>query len=240
MARIADVSDEAILLAGGGAAILQQLANPVVAAGVAGHSDFAERPLDRLHGTLTYLYVIVYGTPDEARRIAREVGRAHAPVPGARDDAPQLWVAATLYETARRVHELVLGEWDDALLADYAVVGTALGMPASSWPADPAAFAEYWRTAPREVGDTARGLARQLLRPRNVPLWTRMLMPAVRTVTAGLLEPELRAAYRLPFDQRRFDRLVRFARVVYPRLPRWLRRLPRDVYLRRFRRAAAG
>ncbi|HWR85066.1 MAG TPA: oxygenase MpaB family protein, partial [Rhodoglobus sp.] len=58
MARIADVSDEAILLAGGGAAILQQLANPVVAAGVAGHSDFAERPLDRLHGTLTYLYVI--------------------------------------------------------------------------------------------------------------------------------------------------------------------------------------
>jgi uncharacterized protein (DUF2236 family) len=236
---IRDVSGEAILLAGGGAAILQQLANPVVCAGVAGHSDFAERPLDRLHGTLTYLYVVVFGTEEEVRRIARDVGRAHAPVRGARDDGPQLWVAATLYETARRVHELVLGPWDEALLHDYAVVGTALGMPRASWPADQAAFDDYWRAATREVDDVARSLAHELLHPRAVPWWIRMLMPAVRAVTAGLLEPELREAYRLPFDERRFVRLVRIAQAVYPRLPRRLRQLPRDVILRRFRRAAA-
>lgn len=233
---IADVSAEAILLAGGGAAILQQLANPVVAAGVARHSDFANRPLDRLHGTLTYLYVTVYGTPEEAAAVARQVGAAHRPVAGARDEGPQLWVAATLYETARRVHELVLGPWDAALLADYAIVGTALGMPRGSWPSDPAAFDEYWRGAQRRVDDTARDVARQLLHPSALPLWARALMPTVRVATTGLLEPELRAAYGLPFDQRRFDRLVRVARAVYPRLPRRLRELPKDRYLRAFRK----
>ncbi len=236
MTRIADVSAEAILLAGGGAAILQQLANPVVARGVAEHSDFADRPLDRLHGTLTYLYVIVYGTPEEAARIARQVGHAHAPVPGARDVGPQLWVAATLYETARRVHELVLGPWDPDLLADYAIVGGALGMPHSAWPSSPAAFEQYWRETPREVDATARHVAHELLHPRSLPLWARALMPTLRVVTAGLLEPQLRAAYGLPFDQRRFDRLVRVARAVYPRLPLRVREVPMRHYLRRFRR----
>src|SRR3954453_23131053 len=108
---ILDAPAEAILLAGGARAILLQLANRGVGHGVAEHSDFAEHPLDRLHGTLTYLYVIQYGTPDEVQRIARHVGQAHAPVRGegydARDVALQVWVAATLYDTAVHVYELV-------------------------------------------------------------------------------------------------------------------------------------
>ena len=106
--RMQEVAGEGILLAGGAAAILLQLADPRVAAGVAAHSDFTERPLDRLHGTLTYLYVIAYGTEEERRRIARQVGDAHRPVAGARDPSLQLWVAATLYWTAARIHDLAL------------------------------------------------------------------------------------------------------------------------------------
>lgn len=235
---IQDVSGEAILLAGGAAAILLQVADPAVARGVAGHSTFAERPLDRLHGTLTYLYVTVYGTPDEARAIARSVGAAHREVPRATDAALQVWVAATLYDTAMRVRELVWGPDSaadaEALLADYAVVGTALGVPRGSWPADTAAFAEYWSTYPLEVGGDARGIARELLHPA-APIWLRALMPAVRVVTAGLLSPELREAYGLPHDAERFDRLVRRTRAIYPRLPRWLREAPKRHYLRRYR-----
>ncbi len=230
---IADVSDEAILLAGGATAILLQVADPAVARGVAGHSTFAERPLDRLHGTLTYLYVTVYGTEEEARRIARHVGGAHAGVPGATDAHLQLWVAATLYDTATRIRELIWGADEpsdaDALLADYAVLATALGVPRTLWPTSRQDFARYWRDYPLSVGDDARGIARELLHPSRAPLWMRALLPTVRLATAGLLPPELRQAYELDLDERRTRRL-------YPLLPAWLRHAPRRYYLRRFRR----
>ena len=243
--RIGDVADEAILLAGGARAILLQLANPAVGRGVAEHSDFANRPLDRLRGTLTYLYVIVYGTPDESAIVARRVGAAHAPVRGdgydARDETLQLWVAATLYETAMRVHELVLGPLGDAdsesLLADYAIVGTALGVPASAWPSDRAAFTEYWEraTANLRVDDSARRVAQELLHPRRGPVWLRLSMPTIRVVTAGLLSDDLRTAYGLALNSTKYSRLVRLVRVVYPRLPRAIRHWPKRHYLRKFR-----
>ncbi len=243
--RITDVSAEAILLAGGARAILLQLASPGVAAGVANHSDFAGRPLDRLTGTLTYLYVTVYGTPDEAAAVARDVGRRHAAVRGdgydARDPDLQLWVAATLYETAMQVRELVhgpLGDEDaESLLADYAVVGTALGVPRALWPADRAAFDAYWarQRATLRVQPEAQRVARALLHPEAGPWWLRAAMPTVRSVTAGLLDADLRAAYDLPHDPARFARQLRFARAVYPRLPRRLREAPMRRMLRRYR-----
>jgi uncharacterized protein (DUF2236 family) len=242
--RIQDVSAEAILLAGGARAILLQIANPRVGLGVAEHSDFANRPLDRMRGTLTYLYVTVYGTPEEARAVARRVGAAHRPVPGADDEGLQLWVAATLYETAMQVRELIYGpdapEDAEQLLADYAVVGTALGVPRALWPADRAAFAAYWEreVARLRVDAAARRVAQELLHPVTGPVWLRLSMPTVRLVTAGLLDPNLRAAYDLPLDQRRFNRLVRVLRAVYPRLPRWVRHAPKRHYLRAFRRSS--
>ena len=74
--RLSDISNEAILLAGGARAILLQLALPAVGRGVAEHSDFTSDPLRRLRHTLTYLYVLVYGTPDEVARITGFVNRA--------------------------------------------------------------------------------------------------------------------------------------------------------------------
>jgi uncharacterized protein (DUF2236 family) len=242
-----DASADAIMLAGGARAVLLQLANPAVARGVAEHSDFAERPLDRLHGTLTYLYVIQFGTPEEVASIARRVGAAHRPVVGdgydARDVGLQVWVAATIHDTAVRVHELVFGALtpDEAqqLLDSAAVVATTLGVPRESWPATPAAFAEYWAAATVSVEQPARDVARALLHPGNAPAWMRALMPTVRLVTAGLLSPELRSAYGLEFDERRFARLVRVTRIVYPRLPRLVRHAPMRRYLREFRRGRA-
>jgi uncharacterized protein (DUF2236 family) len=243
---IREFSAEAILLAGGGAALLLQLANPAVGRGVAEHSDFANRPLDRLQGTLTYLTVTVYGTPEEARLVAKRVGEAHAPVHSAdydaRDPELQLWVAATLYDTAMRVHELVFGRLDDAdaerLLADYAVISTALGVPRSLWPADRASFAAYWDAAVGElrVDEPARRVAQQLLHPVSGPWWLRRAMPTARVVTAGLLDEPLREAYGLRHDPRRLARFVRFVRAVYPRLPRRWRTAPMRAVLRRFRR----
>jgi uncharacterized protein (DUF2236 family) len=241
VAGLREFSSEALLLAGGGAAILLQVADPAIAAGVAHHSDFATRPLDRLHGTLTYLYVTEFGTPAEAAAIARHVGSAHRPVPGAQDEQLQLWVAATLYQTAVEVHALVRRDesvrTDEQLLREFATVGTALGMPRSLWPADTAAFAAYWaaRVGRLEVGDDARRVARDLLHPSTGPVWMRLAMPTVRLATAALLPPSLRDAYGLELDERRWSRLLRFARAVYPRLPRVLRHAPLRRYLRAYR-----
>lgn len=76
---------EAVLLLGGAAAILLQLADPRVARGVARHSDFATRPLDRLIGTLDYVYAVGFGDDEIAVAAVRRVNARHAPVRGGRE-----------------------------------------------------------------------------------------------------------------------------------------------------------
>lgn len=249
-----DISHEAILLAGGARAILLQLAMPAVGHGVARHSDFTTDPLRRLRHTLTYLYVLVYGTPHDVARVTAYVDRAHAPVrstPGeagiaydAVDPRQQLWVAATLYDSAMAVYTAVFGELpaDDAesIYREYAVIGTALQMPAELWPRDRAAFAEYWSAsrAAFAVDDEARSVAHDLLHPVNAPLWIRALMPAVAFLTAGFLDDALRTSFSLDWGERRerrFRRTMRVLAAVYPRLPSGLRHWPARHYLAAFR-----
>lgn len=254
----ARIAADGLLLAGGGRAILLQIAHPDVARGVARHSDFRQRPMDRLRGTLRFVYAEVLGTDEDRRRVRRAVGAAHRPVrapdtaerPGysAFDPALQLWVAATLYETTVTVHEKVwgpLGAADaDALYRDYAVLGTGLQMPAELWPADRAAFARYWaaQISSLRVSEEARGVAQDLLHPAR-PWWLRPLMPFVGLLTTALLDDRLRRAFALPDGPRRRAREARAWRVVgalWRRLPRRLRELPHRVVLRDLRRAVSA
>ncbi len=75
---------EGVLLLGGGAAILLQLADPRVARGVAQHSGFRERPLDRLLGTLDYVYAVGFGDDELVAAAVRAVNARHVPVRGTR------------------------------------------------------------------------------------------------------------------------------------------------------------
>ena len=235
-------------VAAGGRAILLQIADPVVAAGVRRHSDFARRPQQRLAHTLMFVYAVVIGSDTDAATAASFVDRAHQPVAGADDVDRQLWVAATLYDSAMRAHEL-FGERVDpararAVLDAYAPIGTALRVPADRWPASVEAFEAYWEAALArlEVTDDARGVVRDLLHPRFAPLWVRAAMPLVRVVTVGMLPEPVRTAYRFPWgtrEQRRFHRVVRLVRGVRALVPRWALRLPGPLLLRAMRRTAA-
>lgn len=248
---LVDIGAEGVLLAGAGRAILLQIANPRVGHGVAEHSNFAERPMDRLRATMTYVYAVIYGSEEQQKAVRRAVNRAHAPVRRGADESSagysafdaesQLWVVATLYQTAVTVYEQVHGPLDDdaadRIYGEYARIGTALQLPASMWPADRSAFVEYWNAQVAALRPDAKalGVARDLLHPSGGPQLLRLAMPVARFLTAGLLPNHVRDAYGFEWSaghERRFNRIMRTVGRVYPRLPQRVRHWPRDYYLR--------
>src|SRR5215472_8467350 len=76
------VNQEPALLLGGGRALLMQLAHPGVAAGVAEHSDFRQRPVERLLRTLELTLAITFGTRTEALNAAHQINVVHQRVRG--------------------------------------------------------------------------------------------------------------------------------------------------------------
>src|SRR2546423_15309053 len=112
-AEMRAVAREGALLAGGARAILLQVAHPAVGRGVAEHSDFAYRPLDRLRAPLTYVYCVTFGTPEEIEAGSAQGTTAHRGVPGGGDRAPPpglpLWGAAPPDDTARVLSRELFG-----------------------------------------------------------------------------------------------------------------------------------
>ncbi|AXH36313.1 DUF2236 domain-containing protein [Humibacter sp. BT305] len=254
MRSLADIAPEGILLAGAGRAILLQIADPAVGRGVAAHSHFVAHPMRRLTATLSYIYALSNGDAEDVAAVRRAVNRAHAPVRSAPGETPaydafdpesQLWVTATLYDSAVSLWERVFGALGDAeaerVYREYAVLGTTLQMPEGLWPATRADFAVYWadRLERLEVGRDARRVSDALLTARNAPAPVRAAMPLVRFVTAGLLPDRLRAPYGFQWTdrrQRRFDRLIDGIAPVYRALPTAVRQLPERRYLAGLRR----
>ena len=246
-----DVVREGGLLLGGGRAILLQVAHAPVGRGVAEHSDFASRQLDRLRATMTYIYAVTYGSPAARARIAARVTALHRDVNGpgydALDPRLQLWVAATLYDTGLLLYQRWFGPLSEPvaerIYRQYRVLGSTLQMSPELWPANRAEFGEYWQDmlATVAVGEHARQVCRDLLYPRRLSAVLRPAMPLNRLVTAGLLPARIRAGYGLSWDagrQRRFEVFMSTVAAVYPHLPRAIRVAPSDWYFGR--RAAAA
>jgi uncharacterized protein (DUF2236 family) len=198
---MAEFGAEGILLAGAGRALLLQLADPAVGRGVDEHSTFVGRPVNRLKGTLTYVYAIVYGTDEQVKEVRRRVEKIYGPL----DD-----------------------ESADAMYQDYARLGTALQVPPGMWPGDRAAFSRYWsgRISTLRAEDGGVRVGRGLLYPKHTALWYRAIMPSARFLTAGLLPDQIRKDFGLPWSDRhesRFNRTMRTTAVIYPKLPQGIR-----------------
>lgn len=247
---------EGVLLLGGGAAILLQLADPRVARGVAEHSGFRERPLDRLLGTLDYVYAIGFGDDEVAEAAVRTVNTRHATVRGpasggspeydAFDADAQRWVASTLLAVALELHERLWGPLDaaagDAIVRSYGALGHQLQSARAGWPESRAEFDAWWseRVALLEVGADARSVARSLLSGASaLPFGAAALLPPVRLITAALLPPEVRAAYGFrwtPRVENVANGWLDAIATVWPLLPRMIRHAPMHASLRRARR----
>jgi len=207
-------------LLGGGPAVLLQVAHPLVAAGVFDHSDVRRDLWRRLVHTLRALYLITFGTKEEADRAAELVQAVHAHVYGstrtqlgrfqpgtpysASDPELMLWVHATLVQASltaygRFVHPLSR-EDQERYYQDMALVARLFGTPPSVIPRSLADFREYF--AAQLSGETiavtapAKEVAAVILEAR-LPAPLRLFVPAHRLSTAGLLPPRLRDQYGL-------------------------------------------
>lgn len=247
---------EGVLLLGGGAAILLQLADPRVALGVARHSGFRDRPLDRLLGTLDYVYAVGFGDDEIVAAAVRAVNARHVPVRGggaegrpaysAFDPDAQRWVASTLLAVALQLHERLWGPLDtataDTIVRGYAPVGARLQAGRAGWPGSRAEFDAWWaeRLAGLDVGAEARSVARTLLSGASaLPFGTAALLPLVRLLTAALLPPDLRRAYGFRWTaqaERVANAWLAGIAAVWPLLPRFIRHAPMHASLRRVRR----
>jgi uncharacterized protein (DUF2236 family) len=205
---------------GGGPAVLLQVAHPLVAAGVFEHSDVRRDLWGRLVHTLRALYLIAFGTKEEAERAAEVVQAVHAHVHGATrtqlgrfppgtpysasDPELMLWVHATLVQASLAAYERFVQplprEDQELYYQEMALVARLFGTPASVIPRSLADFREYF--AAQISGETiavtapAKEVAAVILEAR-LPAPMRVSVPAHRLSTAGLLPPRLRGHYGL-------------------------------------------
>lgn len=244
------VSREMIALLAGGRALLMQIAHSKVAAGVAQHSQFKDDPLRRLRRTMNTTWSITFDERAAARASLEQITSVHAKVKGvvghgeislagtpydASDPDLLLWVHATLIDSAMLAYDRFVKPFSPEEAQEYyedsKMFARLFAIPESLIPASLAGFQEYINTmiAGNQivVGSTALLLSKDILYPS--PWLLKPGAPIFRLLTAGLLPPQLRAAYGLGWDarrKRRFDLAVRTIRAARPLVPRLLRIVP--------------
>jgi uncharacterized protein (DUF2236 family) len=212
------ISREQLMLLGGGRALLLQVAHPLVAVGVAEHSDYRESPWRRLERTMSSVWTVVYGSKIEADRVGARVQSMHSKVHGrlpepigpyragtaysARDPELLLWVHATLVDTALLVYQTWIGPLSETEQCEYyedmKTLARVFGTPSAVIPPTLDDFRAYMRE--RLAGDeicvtaAARDICHSILNP-PLPLPLRHAWRVVNLVTAGLLPPALREQY---------------------------------------------
>jgi uncharacterized protein (DUF2236 family) len=246
------VNGEAVLLLGGGRALILQVAHPKVAAGVAEFSDYRQDPWGRLYRTLEVTLKIVFGDAETSRAASERLRRAHLRVAGtddrgepyrALDPELLLWVHATLIDTSLTIYERYVAGLTPRERSLYyeemKTLGEAYSIPRDAMPADYAAFRRYWASMLANglrVTQTTHEVAASILRP-GLPRVTWPAVEAIRLVTVGTLPQALRDELELdwgPGCERLLAASQLAIRHLMPALPALFRRFPqaRDGLLR--------
>ena len=249
------VNREAVVVLGWGRAILMQLAHPLVAAGVGGHSRFDAGPLayvERMRRTIGAMLSLTFGTEAQIRttaarinaihrgvhgRLPRSVGRYPAGTPYDATDPELLrWVHATLVDSQLRTYALFVGplsaDEKDRYCAEAARVGPRLGIAANALPDTTAGLDRYMKEMEQEerlaVGEQASRLAHALLAPPG-GTWVAPALWLGRLTTLGLLPAPLRDQYGFAWrarDTRRLRWAAAVVRTARRTLPTALREWP--------------
>src|SRR4051812_8661834 len=261
------VNSQGVLLFGGGAAVILQVAHPLVAAGVAEHSNYREDPWGRLYRTLDLTTKIVFGSTEVAEEASARIKHVHGRVKGettedggrypagteydARNPELLMWVHATLVRTSLDVYTRYVGPLSiadqRAYYEEQKLLGEQFGVPRDRQPEDLGAFNDYFQDMLASdriaVTDALRDVVDATLRP-EMPFVMRPVLEAVNVATVGLLPDRLRAELGLKWTPTR-RRVLNPSRVVLsaalPVLPRVMRDFPPARSAdRRVRRLAAA
>ena len=238
------VNREWLVILAGARALMMELAHPLVAAGVANHSDFRRDSLGRLYRTIRMMIDANFGNIETAHQAVNRVHHCHRHVKGillegggpfpaeasyrANDPILKMWVLATLLDSTLLVHDLFVRPLTlvekEAYYRDGQLLGRLLGIPTQVMPATYHDFTTYVEAMINgdtlTVSDTAREVAEALFAPP--------LGPALRIasfVGIGLLPARLRADFNLPWDEqkeKRLHRLAALSRQVRPLLPTFI------------------
>jgi uncharacterized protein (DUF2236 family) len=242
------VNREAVLLGSGPAALLLQLAHPLVAEGVAAHSDFAADPFARLRRTLRTTLAMVFGDGPTAERAIAELNHVHARVRGpaldplavaatgarhyrALDPELLLWVQATLVLMSVRAYDRWVAPLSplerDRLWLESRATAQRLGVPLTASPGSWPELVDWFERqmapgGPVVVTDTARQLAGTVIRP-PVPLAPAPLVDLAVLPGLALLPPIIREGYGIAWSSRR----AALAGAMSVGLRAWVRLMPR-------------
>ena len=205
---------------GGGAAVLLQVAHPLVASGVVDHSGYDRNLWRRLARTLQALYLITFGDRQEAEQAGAAVQAVHARVHGrtreqlgpfppgtpysATDPGLMCWVHATLVHSSLGAYERFVQpltpDERERYHEEMNLVARIFGTPADALPGSYREFRAYFDAQLRSDAITVTRPAREvadviLAAPLPAPL--KLLAPAHRLATARILPAELRSQYGL-------------------------------------------
>jgi len=256
-----NIVGDMISMYGGVAAVLLQIAQPAVGAGVAANSSFTTRPIERGRRSMIYIFVQAFGTPEEKRYITDATHKSHAKIKGtlgdtyydANDVDLQLWVAATTYWSLIESWEIAYGvlppDRRERVYKEFSSMATALHVPASKWPKDLAAFDEYWNhmISTLKVSPEVRAVGRQVLYPakdlfawKTLHVWLYIILngPINRVVTTEMLPEPIRNAYGIPSTVRTraiYKIGTAVTRAVWPLYPKFMKTPFKDFYMKDMR-----
>lgn len=161
----------------------------------------------------------MFGTDHEREMMRSEIDKQHRQVrsgPGssvpynAFDRNLQLWVAACIYYGVEDVYTRLHGSADSETLAALsrhsARFATTLQVPQDMWPADRAAFAEYWNASLRlvQMDEVTRTFLNDFVSLTFLPTPLHQILgPLHRFITSGFLPPVFRDELGLPWSRRR-------------------------------------
>jgi uncharacterized protein (DUF2236 family) len=192
-------------------AVMMQIAHPLVAAGVAEHSEFRKHRFARLYRTSLAAAAITFGSKDFALRAVRSINQKHQKVHGvlktqagpfaagtpydANDPELKLWVLATITDSTLLVYDSFVSRLTDddceSYYADNLRVAELFGIPSSITPQNYKDFRVYFdRMMAGEaihVSDEARDIADALF--ARTP--SGLLLFAGSALSLGLLPERL-------------------------------------------------
>jgi len=233
------INREWLISFAGPRAVLLEMAHPLVAAGVAQHSNYRTDPFGRLYRTMKTMTEISFGNDETARPALASLHACHAHVSGVSADAhatyhandPQLrlWVWATLVDSVVRVYDRFVTPLTyadkGAYYDDCVRLARLMGIPASVIPITYTEFNLYLgamlESATLTVSCEARAVVKALFAPTVRGRATLLFsQPGI-----GMLPERLRDEFGFTWDRQREARIEKLAvwtRRMRPWLPRRL------------------